>query len=1460
MPQINKIRIVNFNYNDGNRFIPDELYDLTSDKGEALNALFNLNNGGGKTVLVQLMMQPVHPRAMIGERHIEDYFNHPGDHSFILIEWNLDESNSKLLTGIAIAGSTSERSDEKKRGNAIRYYTFKTVYDNCFSSYSIAALDLSKNENGKYVPAAFDYVKEKAKASRGMLEYYPSDEGIKWIKELSEYGIYRSEWETVIEPLNKDEGGLNQFFDDVKSSDKLIAKLFIPAIDNKMKSVTSNGTDSSLETMLINYAKKISEKETVIRERDTNRSLITKLSDLGGMSNNLCIARERLSDCIGEVLGFKASIGKKTETIDESLSNISQEVQIIDSKIRHIEHEEKSKEFYDASEDYKVARNALTEAKKNLEKAREEIKEKKHEEEILQSARIYSLIVDVDGKIKAYKKLIEEKENDSEDAEAIAKLKYSVFVKAKNEHDTLLQSISEKDGQIQQKKSALRNSEADMKRFEKIRNDAKEKHTKISAKLDASKEITDTRVKTLKIEAIRRLDGFYLENEIEDEMRKRSNSMEEIVTFITRTQNEIKELDNKKSIIPNELADVKIELDCLLEKKKVTEKALLDYTGLLESLELICRKNCLENNAIFSGRLKSIFQKEIEMTSAEIRKYQQDKQSLEERLKSANEGHVHILSDIMNYVVSTRINCQTGEDYITGLLENGTITQEKAEEILNQYPEFAFSLLFNNKRDMGKFISSGNVEWLPATVPLFTMEQVNTLMSGNMENSVHLAVFDRTYFADKSDYCNRLENEIESKEEQLQRFNDRLREYVEEKKLVEQFDYPKDWSTSQEIVINELREKVTLCTIKRKELEEEQDRIMEKIDILHDKLDAANMQLLEMKKWLESCEELGIMLAKENELYIKKHEAYNVLKDTESDYKKSCEIHSKTQEKLSSLENERKQQASYLERVIIILENVDNARETEIIEGSMEELYSQYQTKSTSLRENLNTLKMHLDTSLQDKKSREKEIENYACERSEYESVHFSPDALKNVRDAIRNVEEEVEKAQLIYDDCNAKAASAKQRFDAAHKFLEDFEGNPLPQNEVGGDFKARIKYAKLKMKQLNEKKNEFDSQKRSLEKIFDRVEIVLKPLQFEDAIKPIKLLEKANDQWETIHNNFIRVEKFFKDLKEKLQSSIKTTVVEFKNIALSEIVNKLDSVGVMLDGSGIQGDRLYTVCESLSAMTASIEKINSRIETDLREIENDFNDIVDQCMNQGKRMYLDLRMIAASSKVHIFEGKPQTQMVKMDLPEEKEISEEASRISIKTEINQGANEIKELLRNNADEKQVHKRARSIISSERLLHKYIRQESIQIKVYKIDINSANSVYKRWEDTLTQNSGAEKFIVFFSVILTLINYTRSSVGLINRNVKSVLILDNPFGKITSAHLLRPMFDIAKHFNVQLICLSDINKSDVVSCFDCVIKLVIKTQNLSDFEIMTHEGNEKIEHGYYKIMNSQMSLFT
>lgn len=47
--------------------------------------------------------------------------------------------------------------------------------------------------------------------------------------------------------------------------------------------------------------------------------------------------------------------------------------------------------------------------------------------------------------------------------------------------------------------------------------------------------------------------------------------------------------------------------------------------------------------------------------------------------------------------------------------------------------------------------------------------------------------------------------------------------------------------------------------------------------------------------------------------------------------------------------------------------------------------------------------------------------------------------------------------------------------------------------------------------------------------------------------------------------------------------------------------------------------------------------------------------------------------------------------------------------------------------------------------------------------YKIDHNPDNAGYRTWERTRTNNSGAEKFVVYFAIILALMNYSRSEYG-------------------------------------------------------------------------------------------------
>lgn len=70
--------------------------------------------------------------------------------------------------------------------------------------------------------------------------------------------------------------------------------------------------------------------------------------------------------------------------------------------------------------------------------------------------------------------------------------------------------------------------------------------------------------------------------------------------------------------------------------------------------------------------------------------------------------------------------------------------------------------------------------------------------------------------------------------------------------------------------------------------------------------------------------------------------------------------------------------------------------------------------------------------------------------------------------------------------------------------------------------------------------------------------------------------------------------------------------------------------------------------------------------------------------------------------------------------------------------------------------------------------------------YKIDQNPQNAGYRSWEQTQINNSGAEKFVIYFAVILSLMNYTRGDFGTIrDKDLRSTLILDNPFGATVTA---------------------------------------------------------------------------
>ena len=92
MPQINRIRVNNVKYNFGTQY-----YDDFMMRFHCRNTIYDLANGGGKSLLMLLLLQNVIPNCTLDEKQpVEKLFRPGGGNTVIhsLIEWKLDTANN----------------------------------------------------------------------------------------------------------------------------------------------------------------------------------------------------------------------------------------------------------------------------------------------------------------------------------------------------------------------------------------------------------------------------------------------------------------------------------------------------------------------------------------------------------------------------------------------------------------------------------------------------------------------------------------------------------------------------------------------------------------------------------------------------------------------------------------------------------------------------------------------------------------------------------------------------------------------------------------------------------------------------------------------------------------------------------------------------------------------------------------------------------------------------------------------------------------------------------------------------------------------------------------------------------------------------------------------------------------------------------------------------------------------
>lgn len=239
-------------------------------------------------------------------------------------------------------------------------------------------------------------------------------------------------------------------------------------------------------------------------------------------------------------------------------------------------------------------------------------------------------------------------------------------------------------------------------------------------------------------------------------------------------------------------------------------------------------------------------------------------------------------------------------------------------------------------------------------------------------------------------------------------------------------------------------------------------------------------------------------------------------------------------------------------------------------------------------------------------------------------------------------------------------------------------------------------------------------------------------------------------------------------------------------------------------------------VLTQLHTTIQSYQSLMDKLEVDISMVEKEKNKIVELLEDYLRDVHMNLGKIDHNSTITIRE-KP-VKMLKIQIPDWQE-NEALFQVRISDfmdEITQKGIQCYE--KNENAEEYFGTR----LTTKHLYDTVVGIGNVQIRLYKIEAQREYPI--TWAD-VAKNSGGEGFLSAFVILSSLLYYMRrdDSDFFADRNEGKVLVMDNPFAQTNAAHLLKPLMDMAKKTNTQLICLSGLGGDSIYNRFDNIYVL-------------------------------------
>lgn len=1456
MPKINRIRIMNFSYNNDTREIPDEIFRFYD--GE--NALLNLANGGGKTVLIQLFLQPILPDLKLQKRKMIDYFRKNSAPAYVMIEWLLDNPAVKdyLLTGIAIAPGNSMNMEESNR---INYFTFVSHYESA-CELDIQCVPFVRKKGDRQVLLPFERARESVKkvvANHREMFYFGREDVGEYRKLLGQFGISQEEWRNIIARMNNDEGGITELFEKCSTSDSVLNEWIIKNIEKSQ--LAGQGENASIQDLLAGLVEDTLKNEEYIKAQRVIEKYLETQKVLEGELESLCSALDRKSavqdqmNAMYRALGIQGrnagidreELGGRQEELIMALCRIDQE----EASQRCMEVLEALREAVEKEEELLAAGEELSRLLSRLQR----------EKDCQEGARFLGEIQRLQGRISGLKQELERSEGDEGWKKRLKNLAYSLKLHSEKRYADLVKAGEQLKEEIERLLALRESVKAEENRDRKRWGDLKTKSGMLRSRVQQFEKEQERIFRRLGFTLTRNILEQLDERETDKYTRELEEDFAQGDRQLQQCETEVSQAKERQTILSQELEN-QIGICSRLERE--TEEVRRAQQSFLEAIaqcEAELDKYGVDKELLYKKEdLAAVFDEKMARQKVWGYQVRSEEKQLEDMISGIENHCVYLPETVIHAVEERDISYQTGEAYLQNLPE------ENRNQQLLRNPMLPFGLILE-KRDLGKLdtISFGDC-YLRQIIPVFTYEQLGREFVQEHQRvrlgdqGEFIAAYEEKIFLDgqREEYLDRLEAQKKELEKLIkQRSEEELQLYQAKIKL-ENFTYEKGAAARFQEQVQGLEEQTAQGQQEQKRLNTEADNLKKELERLTKLLPEIQQSREEARARLDCFRqflEADAQYQKDFRDYSATVEELKVLNKRLEEYENQLES---SHENENKLREQRVQNENSCREAQGIRDKYAQAEAAEILEESFQELEQEYRMLTEERQKNQAALQREIESAGGELMRQKEQQEELEVPPEAYADLEYRPARIRELKGEIKELEGRKARAEQQYSEARIARARVETDREYAWKRLSELGlDEPLGPSEIRQDYERRRKNIRFESDALKEKERALRRLQEECESLQKRIRDAVPESNAEGVT--VKLEENMEKQFLNFRAQYSQARKEAEHRKKLWSTRYQEARSEFKgkNQCVEDILEALLKLPV--EDPDLSYKTVYFYQQEFVTKRVNLEKLLDYYRTQLETISRTRNQIVDQCVSYGTGIYEEMKAIVQKSRIRLSQKSRPVQMLKLDIPKEldnkvRERMEEyiSGSLQIMTDLNRKEDSQKE--------KKIREKLWTLTSGRELLNQVIGTNKISVYVYKIDLNEKNSGLKRWEDAMAQNSGGEKFVVFFTLVSTLISYIREvtrrkSAGDAMLESK-VLIMDNPFARTSSEHLLKAVMDIANTFRIQLICLSDLNQSSITNRFSLFYQLSVRKRMYSDKEVLKagpvqsdRTGlveNEKLEH--------------